>query len=370
MSVNVKNMELTYDVDVKASLDDIQKTIIIEGQAIDDSVNVNRWMVPLEDLDYFVATLTGAQLRIDHGTDVIDVKGLVRNAHKDGNRVLFEAEVSSDPVLLTQIEKGYLRMVSPKVVSNEIVCSLCSGRTRDDNMVMVHLCAGAYEIVHKPKCVELSIVAEGAYANNTFRPKGFAAAMDESQRKALIASVCECADKSKCPCGIWELLSQVQSTYGLNQKTKNGVKQKMSAKTEPTETPIIPSPAAPSAPSTEQKAGTELTYQQFIDELTKNTKQIMDACNKAIAESASKTEAKIEANVKAAVASLMPKPKATGKGTAGSLNGLPVLDDAQRLNNIFARKGNLGKAGLELAAAAKRMGCLTADVTHTEEEEE
>ena len=32
MSVNVKNMELTYDVDVKASLDDIQKTIIIEGK--------------------------------------------------------------------------------------------------------------------------------------------------------------------------------------------------------------------------------------------------------------------------------------------------------------------------------------------------
>ena len=146
-------------------------------------------MVPLEDLDYFVATLTGAQLRIDHGTEVTDVKGLVRNAHKDGNRVLFEAEVSSDPVLLTQIEKDYLTMVSPKVVSDEIVCSLCSGRTRDDNMVMVHLCAGAYEIVHKPKCVELSIVAEGAYANNTFHPKGFAAAMDESQRKALIASV-------------------------------------------------------------------------------------------------------------------------------------------------------------------------------------
>ena len=46
------------------------------------------------------------------------------------------------------------------------------------------------------------------------------------------------------------------------------------------------------------------------------------------------------------------------------------MDDAQRLNNIFAKKGNLSKAGLELAAAAKRMGGLTADITHSEEENE
>ena len=46
-------MELLYDVDVKASLDDLRKTGIIEGQAIDSSVNKNRWQVPDEDLDYF-----------------------------------------------------------------------------------------------------------------------------------------------------------------------------------------------------------------------------------------------------------------------------------------------------------------------------
>ena len=46
-------MELLYDVDVKASLDDLRKTGIIEGQAIDSSVNKNRWQVPEEDLDYF-----------------------------------------------------------------------------------------------------------------------------------------------------------------------------------------------------------------------------------------------------------------------------------------------------------------------------
>ena len=60
-------MELLYDVDVKASLDELRKTGIIEGQAIDSSVNKNRWQVPDEDLDYFASTLQEAQVRINHG---------------------------------------------------------------------------------------------------------------------------------------------------------------------------------------------------------------------------------------------------------------------------------------------------------------
>ena len=354
-------MELNYDVEVKASLDDLRKTGIIEGQAIDSSINLNRWQVPNEDLDYFVSTLQKANVRINHGESTEDIKGKVTKASRVGSKVLFEAEVSGDPVLLTQIERQYLCMVSPKVVSDDIVCSLCQGKTRDANMVMVHLCAGAWEIVHKPRCVELSIVAEGAYENNLFHLKGFAAAMDESQRKALVASVCECADEAKCPCGIKSLKSQVQSDlHGLNQLNKQGEKQKMSEE-KPVEAPI-----APEAPA---KAGTELTYQQFEDALTKNTTQIMDACKEAIAESTKKLEAKVESEVKAAVAAAIPKPKPTGKGqVVGDFNA--AVDDAQKLNNIFAKKGNMGKAGLELAAAAKRMGSLNADLTHSETEEE
>ena len=357
-----QTLELLYDVDVKASLDDLRKTGIIEGQAIDSSVNKNRWQVPDEDLDYFASTLKDAQVRINHDEKIEAIKGLVTKTKRLGDIVFFEAEVSGDPVLLTQIEKKYLRVVSPKVVSDDIVCSLCQGKTRDANMAMVHLCAGAWEIVHKPRCVELSIVAEGAYENNIFHLKGFAAAMDESQRKALVASVCECADKAKCPCGIKSLKSQVQSDYhGLNQLNKTGENQKMSAE-KPVEAPV-----APEAPA---KAGTELTYQQFEDALTKNTTQIMDACKAAIAESTKKLEAKVESDVKAAVAAAIPKPKPTGKGQVGNFNASLPIDDAQRLNNIFAKKGNLRSAGLELAAAAKRMGGLTADLTQPAEEEE
>ncbi len=357
-------MELNYDIDVKASLDDIRKTGIIEGQAIDSSVNKNRWQVPEEDLDFFCSSLQNAQLRINHGgsEEADKVKGLVTKANRVGDQVFFEAEVSSDPVLLTQIEKKYLRMVSPRVVSDNIVCSLCQGKTRDDNMMMVHLCAGAWEIVHQPRVLELSIVAEGAYPNNLFHLKGFAAAMDESQRRGLVASVCDCGDKSRCPCGLKELRAKLQpDLHGLNNLI--GEKNKMSSgENQP--------PVAPTAPGEKPKAGTELTYQQLEDELTKNTSQIMDACKAAIAASEKTLEAKIETTVKAAVEAAVPKPRPNGKGQAGPGLGVGAgIDDAQRLNNMFASKGNLKKAGLELAAAAKRMGSLTADITHSDPEE-
>jgi hypothetical protein len=357
-------LELNYDIDVKASLDDIRKTGIIEGQAIDSSVNKNRWQVPEEDLDFFCSSLQNAQLRINHGgsEEADKVKGLVTKANRVGDQVFFEAEVSSDPVLLTQIEKKYLRMVSPRVVSDNIVCSLCQGKTRDDNMMMVHLCAGAWEIVHQPRVLELSIVAEGAYPNNLFHLKGFAAAMDESQRRGLVASVCDCGDKSRCPCGLKELRAKLQpDLHGLNNLI--GEKNKMSSgENQP--------PVAPTAPGEKPKAGTELTYQQLEDELTKNTSQIMDACKAAIAASEKTLEAKIETTVKAAVEAAVPKPRPNGKGQAGPGLGVGAgIDDAQRLNNMFASKGNLKKAGLELAAAAKRMGSLTADITHSDPEE-
>ena len=68
-------MELLYDVDVKASLDDIRKTGIIEGQAIDSSVNKNRWQVPSRRSRFFCETVNKAGLRINHGTTTETVKG-------------------------------------------------------------------------------------------------------------------------------------------------------------------------------------------------------------------------------------------------------------------------------------------------------
>ena len=105
-------------------------------------------------------------------------------------------------------------------------------------------------------------------------------------------------------------------------------------------------PTTPTAPGEKPKAGTELTYQQLEDELTKNTTQIMDACKAAITENEKKLEAKIETTVKAAVEAAVPKPRPNGKGQAGPGLGMGAgIDDAQKLNNMFASKGSLKKAG-------------------------
>ena len=84
--------------------------------------------------------------------------------------------------------------------------------------------------------------------------------------------------------------------------------------------------------------------------MTKNTSQIMDACKAAIAASEKTIEAKLETTVKAAVEAAVPKPRPNGKGMAGpgmgAGAGIPGIDDAQRLNNMFVRKGSLKKAGL------------------------
>ena len=76
-------------------------------------------------------------------------------------------------------------------------------------------------------------------------------------------------------------------------------------------------PIAPTAPGEKPKAGTELTYQQLEDELTKNTTQIMDACKAAIAASEKTMEAKLETTIKAAVEAAVPKPRPNGKGQSG-----------------------------------------------------
>jgi hypothetical protein len=55
-----------------------EKLINIEGIAIDTSVNANKWQIPEEDLDFFVQSLMGAQLRVDHAESALMVVGKVQ----------------------------------------------------------------------------------------------------------------------------------------------------------------------------------------------------------------------------------------------------------------------------------------------------
>jgi hypothetical protein len=190
MSVSKPNIHLDYNVPVtfKRSIDG--KVLLIKGTAIDDTVNENGWQVPAEELPYFVAVSQNAQIRVDHGDRVEDIKGVINILHSpqtsaDGRIVVpFEGEVSGDEELLAKIEREYVNSVSPRILG-EAYCSLCGSRSRDDLMNLVHICRGAWEIMRRPRLVELSIVSIGAYEHAKFKPVGFAAAMKADQQQAI-----------------------------------------------------------------------------------------------------------------------------------------------------------------------------------------
>jgi hypothetical protein len=181
-------MQLKYFVPFKAQdgqtadLALKEKLLNIEGVAIDTSVNSNKWQVPEEDLDYFVSTLLGAQLRIDHAESAMAVIGKVPEAKRTDQAAWFRAEIG-ELSIIEKVLRGYLTHVSVQVDSDEVECSKCHKPTRKEGM-LVHLCPGAWEVVHKPKVRELSIVASPAYQNTEFKPVGFAAAMNSDQEGA------------------------------------------------------------------------------------------------------------------------------------------------------------------------------------------
>jgi hypothetical protein len=180
-------MELHYFVPFKAKTgEDAQfalreHLLNIEGIAIDTSVNANKWQVPSEDLDFLVQGLINAQLRIDHAESAMAVIGRVPEAKllAEKSQVWFRAEVGDLPII-ERITRGYLDHVSIQIDSDDVQCSKCLQQTRKEGM-LVHLCPDAWEIVHKPKVRELSIVASPAYKNTDFKPVGFAAAMNATQ---------------------------------------------------------------------------------------------------------------------------------------------------------------------------------------------
>lgn len=157
-----------------------EKLLNIEGLAIDTSVNTNKWQVPAEDLDYFISTLINSQLRVDHAESALAVIGRVPQAKRIGDTAWFRAEIGDVPII-EKVLRGYLTHVSVQVDSDQVECSKCFKPTRKEGM-LIHLCPGAWEKVHKPKVRELSIVASPAYEKTTFTPVGFAAAMNANQK--------------------------------------------------------------------------------------------------------------------------------------------------------------------------------------------
>jgi len=236
----------------------------IEGIAIDTSVNSNRWQVPPEDLDFFTASLKGAQLRIDHAESVLSIVGKVPEAIRSGNQVLFKAEVG-EASIIPKILRGYVDHVSVQVDSDDTECSVCGKQTRIEG-ILTHLCAGAWEIVHKPRVRELSIVASPAYKNTAFHPVGFAAAMALSQLSRGNKDVGSKGD--------------LQEPENKPESKDDKVKQ-MSHPEGEANASSVQAQTQPSSLTAGKKAG-DLTYQELMDQMQSLNKQIETASDAEI----------------------------------------------------------------------------------------
>ena len=145
MSVSKPTIQLDYNVPVTLKRSSDGKVLLIQGVAIDDTVNENSWQVPSEELPYFVANGQNSQIRVDHGDRVEDVKGVINilkqpQLAEDGRIfVNFQGEVSGDDEFLNKLEKEYVSCVSPRVLG-EAYCSSCGCSSRDDHMNLVHIC--------------------------------------------------------------------------------------------------------------------------------------------------------------------------------------------------------------------------------------
>lgn len=265
-----------------------EKLINIEGLAIDTSVNANKWQVPEEDLDYFAETLKGAQLRADHAESVFMVVGKVPEAQRQGREVYFRAEVGEEK-LVEKILRGYVTHVSVQVDSDDVECSKCKRPTRKEGL-LIHLCPGAWEIVHKPKVRELSIVASPAYKNTEFKPVGFAAAMDCSQNDAKFEALKANAELLFRLGRLRELLSKEFSQLPLKSSEDGGSKRKLQEPDKKTkinakEVKPLSELNAQQGASPQQAQGVvntapgeqapkQVTYEEFINQLTQLEKQI------------------------------------------------------------------------------------------------
>lgn len=262
-----------------------EKLVNIEGVAIDTSVNANKWQIPDEDLDFFVQSLQGAQLRVDHAESALMVVGKLTEAKRDGNRVLFRAEVGEEK-LIEKILRNYVNHVSAQVDSDDVECSKCKKPTRKEGM-LVHLCPGAWEIVHKPKVRELSIVASPAYTNTQFEPVGFFAAMNDSQYDAILKNIqnSQLSEDNKDVGSKGDLQEPENKKNEAKKEVKPLSEQNAQAKASPHQAQgvvnVAPGESAPK----------QVTYQELIDQVTKLQKQIGDG-------GVSATDSEIEALTK------------------------------------------------------------------------
>ena len=159
----------------------------IAGMVIDDSMNLNHWMVPKEDMGLVAERLKGQQIRKDHSDSVDSVIGKVTESWEEDGKVWAKGEIADEDII-RKILLGYIRFSSIQLLAEEVLCANCyntnhksevESKITDINMPCP-VCGQAELVVRKPEAIEWSVVALPAYSNASFDAIGFKAALDRS----------------------------------------------------------------------------------------------------------------------------------------------------------------------------------------------
>jgi len=169
------NLEFQFGANlIKADLSE-DKDLIIEGIAVDTSVNENKWAVPEDELESLTTQFNAKrQVRVDHSKSFRDIVGYIEKAERDGSKIKFRARIH-DPIIQKIILKNpTAHYVSIGALAEDVKCSKCEKASKPFRTCK---CEGAHDIVRKLKLRELSFITDPAYESTEFQPVGFFASV-------------------------------------------------------------------------------------------------------------------------------------------------------------------------------------------------
>jgi len=199
--------EIKWDAPFKVNTTDIVdgvSKILIRGILLDQTKNLNNWVVESEDFAMIAEEFVNKQIRSDHSEKIENVLGKIISTEVDGphseakeswdpstpySHVHFVGEISSkNSEVIIPITQGYISHVSPAIDAREILCAECKEPMRDKNIKTCG-CKDSGVLLKNMTAREVSLVCSPAYAGTVFKPYNFAAAVDHeflSEDKILI----------------------------------------------------------------------------------------------------------------------------------------------------------------------------------------
>jgi len=181
-----------FKVNTTDTIDGVSK-ILIKGILLDQTKNLNNWVVESEDFAMIAEEFVNKQIRSDHSEKIENVLGKIISTEVDSPHeetkeswdpatpyfhVHFVGEISSkNNEVIIPITQGYISRVSPAIDARSILCAECKKPMVDKNIKTCG-CKESGVLLKDMIAREISLVCSPAYAGTVFKPYNFAAACD------------------------------------------------------------------------------------------------------------------------------------------------------------------------------------------------